>query len=623
MKAEVDLYKLFSRRATLLMGGKFALLGLIGARMYQLQVIEAERYATLSDDNRINLQLIPPPRGRFVDRYGEPLAFDKQNYRVSLVLEKGGSARAVLETLSSVMPLTDHEFGRIIREIERGRRFMPIIVRENLTWNEVAAIEVNAPDLPGVLIDVGRTRYYPYAETMAHVLGYVGAASEADQDGDALLRLPNFPVGKDGLEKRHERSLRGTAGMSQIEVNAFGRVIRELSRQEGLPGREVTLSLDLEVQKFAYQRFGEESGALVVLDVNTGEVIALASVPGFDPNAFAGGIKGELWRSLLNHPRTPLINKAIAGQYAPGSTFKMMVALAALESGLVTPSNGVVCTGTLAFGDTSFHCWKKEGHGAVAMEQAIMKSCDIFFYETARKIGVDRIAAMAKRFGLGRPVAIDLPGAKSGVIPSREWKQATYGQPWANGETLVAGIGQGYVLATPLQLAVMVARLANGGQAVTPRLTREIRGLEDGTITPPELEPMGISPAALEVVLRGMDDVVNTPGGTAYNTARIDEPGMAIAGKTGTSQVRRITAAERVTGVKKNEDLPWHMRDHALFVAFGPTDSPRYAIAVLVEHGGGGSRFAAPIARDVMRLVLERDPSRARPIVSKDSSDAA
>lgn len=340
-----------------------------------------------------------------------------------------------------MLPLTDHELARIVREIERGRRFMPIVVRENLAWDEVAAIEVNAPDLPGVLIDVGRTRYYPYAEAMAHVLGYVGAASEADQDGDALLRLPNFPVGKDGLERRHEHSLRGTAGLSQIEVNAFGRVIRELSREEGIPGREVTLSLDLEIQKFAYERFGEESGALVVMDVNTGEVIALVSVPGFDPNAFAGGIKSDLWRGLLNHPRTPLINKAIAGQYAPGSTFKGVVALAALEAG-ISPSSGVVCTGSLAFGDTAFHCWKKEGHGAVAMEQAIMKSCDIFFYETARKIGIDKIAEMAKRFGLGRPAAIELPGEKAGVIPSRDWKMATYHQPWANGETLVAESGK-------------------------------------------------------------------------------------------------------------------------------------------------------------------------------------
>ncbi|MFO0996445.1 MAG: penicillin-binding protein 2 [Alphaproteobacteria bacterium] len=622
MKAEADLYKSFSRRAALLMGGKLALFGVIGARMYQLQVIEAERYSTLSDDNRINLQLIPPPRGRFVDRYGEPLAFDRQNYRVSLVLEKAGSARAVLETLANVLPLTDHELARIVREIERGRRFMPIVVRENLAWDEVAAIEVNAPDLPGVLIDVGRTRYYPYAEAMAHVLGYVGAASEADQDGDALLRLPNFPVGKDGLERRHEHSLRGTAGLSQIEVNAFGRVIRELSREEGIPGREVTLSLDLEIQKFAYERFGEESGALVVMDVNTGEVIALVSVPGFDPNAFAGGIKSDLWRGLLNHPRTPLINKAIAGQYAPGSTFKGVVALAALEAG-ISPSSGVVCTGSLAFGDTAFHCWKKEGHGAVAMEQAIMKSCDIFFYETARKIGIDKIAEMAKRFGLGRPAAIELPGEKAGVIPSRDWKMATYHQPWANGETLVAGIGQGYVLATPLQLAVMASRLANGGKAVTPRLTREVRGLEDGTAALREFDSMGISPQALEIVHRGMEAVVNTPGGTAYNTARLDDPSMMIAGKTGTSQVRRISAAERVTGVKKNEELPWHMRDHAVFIAYGPVDSPRYAIAVLVEHGGGGSRAAAPIAKDVMRLVFQRDPSRARPIVSKDSGDAA
>ncbi|MCX7354395.1 MAG: penicillin-binding protein 2 [Alphaproteobacteria bacterium] len=622
MRGDADRYKTFTRRATILLGGQVVLMTVIAGRLYQLQVMDADRYATLADDNRINLQLLAPQRGRLVDRFGEPLAITRQNYRVMLVAEKAGKARASVEALSVVLQLSDTERARLLREIERSRRFMPLLVRENLSWEDVARVEVNAPDLPGVSIEVGRSRFYPYGPMLSHTLGYVGAASEADQDGDPLLTLPNFPVGKDGVEKKHDLALRGEAGALEVEVNAVGRVVRELSREDGEPGREVALAIDLEAQRFAYERLGEESGSVVVLDVKTGEVLVMTSKPGFDPNHFTEGIKGEQWRALMRDPKAPLINKSIAGTYAPGSTFKMMVALAALEAGTANPSNTVFCDGSYQFGDSTFHCWKKEGHGSLNMEGALRNSCDVYFYETARRVGVDRIAAMAKRFGLGQLTGIDLPGERRGLVPTQEWKRATFGAPWHQGESLIAGIGQGFLLATPLQLAVMSARIANGGFSVKPRLTRGIKGIDPDEVAPvPAVEPLGISTPSLELVFRGMDGVVNVPGGTAYG-ARIIEPQWAMAGKTGTSQVRRITQRERDTGVLKNEELPWNQRDHALFVCFAPVDAPRYACSVIVEHGGGGSRVAAPIARDVMRLVQERESVKPRTPVAGSSGDA-
>ncbi|MGE0095476.1 MAG: penicillin-binding transpeptidase domain-containing protein, partial [Alphaproteobacteria bacterium] len=382
MRGDADRYKTFTRRATILLGGQVALMAVIAGRLYQLQVMDADRYATLADDNRINLQLLAPQRGRLVDRFGEPLAITRQNYRVMLVAEKAGKARASVEALSVVLQLSDIERNRLLREIERSRRFMPLLVRENLSWEEVARVEVNAPELPGVSIEVGRSRYYPHGPMLSHTLGYVGAASEADQDGDPLLTLPNFPVGKDGIEKKHDLALRGEAGALEVEVNAVGRVVRELSREEGEPGREVALGIDLEAQRFAYERLGEESGSVVVLDIKTGEVLVMTSKPGFDPNQFTEGIKGEQWRALMRDPKAPLINKSIAGTYAPGSTFKMMVALAALEAGTANSSSSVFCDGSHQFGDGTFHCWKKEGHGSLNMEGAIRNSCDVYFYET-------------------------------------------------------------------------------------------------------------------------------------------------------------------------------------------------------------------------------------------------
>ena len=600
-------FKSFSRRVAFLGGGKVLLLSLLAGRMYQLQVIESDKYKTLADENRINLRLLPPPRGTIVDRYGRALAVNQENYRVTLVAEQVNDINTMLDTLSGIISLEDYERHRILREVRRRRGFVPVTVRENLDWRDVSRIEVNAPDLPGLSIEVGQSRQYPFAEDFAHVLGYVSAVSEKEVTGDPLLELPGFKVGKNGVERVFDLNLRGKAGNTQVEVNAVGRVIRELSRQEGQPGVDLRLTIDRDLQKLAADRLKEEkSASAVILDIHNGDVLALSSVPGFDPNEFVTGLSSKTWRRLINDPYAPLTNKAISGLYAPGSTFKMVVALAALEARIVAPDHRVFCRGHTQLGNARFHCWKRHGHGWQDMYDAHQNSCDVYFYDIAKRIGIDRIAAMATRFGLGTKTGIELPSEKGGVIPTRAWKKALIGTAWQQGETLISGIGQGFILTTPLQLAVMTARIANGGKAVLPRL---IRAAEvDGKEEEPVFKDLGISKRSLDVVREGMNRVTNVQQGTAYR-ARISEEGMEMSGKTGTAQVRRISKAERDTQVLKNHERPWRERDHALFVGYAPSDNPRYAVSVIVEHGGGGSKVAAPMARDLLLATQKRDPA--------------
>ncbi|MCH7795634.1 MAG: penicillin-binding protein 2 [Proteobacteria bacterium] len=613
--------KSFTRRTLLVGGGQAALFAVLAGRMYYLQVVESDRYAMLAEDNRINLRLLPPPRGRIVDRFGVPLAVNQQNYRVVLVREQARDVERTLDALARVVELSEYDYERILREAKRKRAFVPVNVRDYLSWEEVSRIEVNAPDLPGVNIEVGQTRNYPFGESMTHVLGYVSSVSEREQTGDPLLELPGFRIGKQGAEKQHDLQLRGSAGTSHLEVNALGRVIREVRREEGKPGRDLVLTLDAGLQTFVHDRLkGERSAAAVVLDALNGDVLALVSSPGYDPNIFNTELSRQTWNALVRDPLSPLTNKAIAGHYAPGSTFKMMVALAGLEAG-ISPDTTAYCPGFMRLGKGRFHCWKRGGHGRVNMYQGIQQSCDVFFYDLSRKVGIDRIAAMAKRFGLGAPVGIDLPGERGGAIPTRAWKRANFGEAWQGGETLVSAIGQGFVLTTPLQLAVMVARIANGGYAVRPRLTRPLapRGEEAEPSAVEEVETaeafpsLGIPEAHMRFIHTAMDLVTNSRRGTARR-ARIKEEGWEMAGKTGTSQVRRITMAERAAGITKNKDLPWRRRDHALFVAFAPVHSPRYACAVVVEHGGGGSKVAAPIVRDILTETQRRDPAVSPPV---------
>ena len=629
MPREKQRNSVLTRRAALLAGGQALLGAAIVGRMYQLQVLQKDRYAVLADENRINLRLLVPPRGRIYDRFGVPLADNRHNYRVVVIPEQTGDLDAALAAIGKLIDVAEADRNRVLREVRRKHSFVPLVVRSNLSWEEMARIEVAIPELPGVAIEQGVIRHYPYGPVAAHILGYVAAVSEQELTGDPLLELPDFRIGKSGIEKSQDRVLRGSAGTSQIEVNAYGRVVREIATSPGQPGQDLVLGIDMAMQNFITRRCAAEpSVSCVLLDAVTGDVLALVSSPGFDPTAFSTGLTPAMWQELSTDPRNPLTDKAIGGAYPPGSTFKPVVALAALESGSITPETAVSCPGYLELGDATFHCWKKGGHGTVRLRDAIKKSCDVYFYETARRTGIDRIAEMAKRIGFGAPLGLDIPGERGGLIPTRDWKLATTGSPWQQGETLIAGIGQGSVLATPLQLATMAARLVTG-RAVVPHLLRPGgRLVPGGDAGPPDFAQLGVSQRSLGLVLDGMAAVVNEQGGTAY-AARVNEAALAMGGKSGTSQVRRISQYERDHGLRKVSEIPWKERDHALFVAFAPIGAPRYVCSVVVEHGGetggGGSAVGAPICRDVLVEAQRRDPARkvpqAEPVAQTISPD--
>nr|WP_232477084.1 penicillin-binding protein 2 [Roseomonas sp. KE0001] len=598
----------------LLGAGQLGLLGFLGYRLQKLQLEEGERYATLAEENRISTRLLAPPRGRILDRAGRVVAANALNWRVLLTAEQAEDVGATLATLSRLLPLAEGEVARIERDIRRRRRFVPVVVQEFLSWEEMARIEANAPDLPGISVDVGTTRTYPLAEHLAHVVGYVAPPAEADMDGDPLLSLPGIRVGRAGIERHHERVLRGRAGTVQMEVNAVGRVIRELDRREGVAGREVRISVDAGLQKAVRDRI-EEGTSVVVMDARNGEVLAMASQPGFDPNLFSSGISAAQWREWTRSRATPLINKTTNGLYAPGSTFKMVVGLAALEARVVTPTDRLTCPGHYDLGDSRFHCWNRRGHGALDLRGALKQSCDVYFYEVARRLGIDRIAAMAKRLGLGVELEIELPGTRPGFVPTREWR-TRQGKPWNLGDTVVHGIGQGFYQLTPLSLATMAARLASG-RAVQPHLTQAIGGRPVMGARAEDWPSLGLAERDLKLVREAMWAVVNEAGGTA-RVAQLP-PGLgALAGKTGTTQVRRVSREQRERGFRV-ESQPREWRPHALFVAFAPYDDPRYAISVVVEHGTSGSGAAAPLAREVMVEVM----TRLRPPAAPQAGGAA
>ena len=598
-------YATFTRRTLMLTGGMTAVLATLAGRLYQLQILEGEEFKTRAEDNRVNERLLAPLRGRILDRFGVELATNRRDYRILLIPEQANEGvAAAIDTLARIIPLGDHQREKILRDVKQNKSFVPITVADNLSWDDFARVNLQLPYLPGIQPDVGETRDYPFGSDMSHVLGYVASVSPEDQkrDEDPLLNLPGFRIGKRGIEKKYDDRIRGTAGSDRVEVNAYGRVIRELSRDPGIPGADVYLTIDRDVQEFMAKSLGDESAAAAVMDVETGDVIALTSTPGFDPNLFNLGITTDEWQALTTNDHNPLLNKAIAGVYPPGSTFKPAVAMTGVEAGIATPDFSVVCTGTLTLGNHDFHCWKRGGHGRMDLQSAIQQSCDVFFYELAKRLGIDRLEEGVRKLGLGQPTGIELPGERAGMIPSRAWKLATFGVPWQQGETLNTGIGQGYVLVTPLQLCTMAARIASG-KTVLPRITRVVG--HDLQQRPP-IAPLPFSDEAIAAVRAGMDAVCNSPGGTAH-TWRIDEPGFEMAGKTGTAQVRRITREERATGVKKDGSLPWNLRDHGLFIAFAPVDKPRYAIAVIVEHGALGHP-QVQMARDILLFAQKRDP---------------
>lgn len=591
-------------RRSLFMGGAMAAtMAVLGGRMRYLGVEQADQFQLLAEENRINLHLIPPARGLILDRNGKLIAGNEQNYRVVITKEGAGDVQLVLNRLSHLIPMTASDMARILRDVERNASFVPIPVAERLSWDEFSRVAVNAPALPGVTPEVGLSRAYPRDTDFAHVVGYVGPVSEKDLEGlenpDPLLRIPKFQIGKIGVEKWLEDRLRGAAGNKKVEVNHVGRVMRELERTEGLAGADLRLTIDAEVQNFIQARLGEESASCVVMDVTNGDIIAAVSSPSFDPNLFVRGISSRDYAILTENDHRPLANKVVQGVYPPGSTFKMITALAAFEDGQISTRTTVHCPGYLESGGRRFHCWKRGGHGRVDVISALSESCDVFFYDVAQRVGIDKIAEMGRRLGLGQRHDLPMSAIAAGNMPDKAWKQQRHGQEWRIGDTINAAIGQGYVLASPLQLCVMTARLASG-LAVSPRLLREVDGQ---AVDHPAPEPLGLEASALTVIREGMSQVLNDDNGTSFS-ARVINASLLLAGKSGTAQVRNISAAERETGVVGNEDLPWEQRDHALFVAYGPVEAPRYACAVVVEHGGGGSSVAAPIARDALLRTL-------------------
>ena len=612
-----------TRRTVLFGGGVSLLFAGVAGRLYQLQILENDKYEQLAQENQFNTRIMTPLRGEIVDRFGEKLASNRKNFRLLFIPEQTRDIDAALDDIEKMIGIGDAKRARILREIRRRGKFTPVELKDNLSWEDFSKVNFQLPHLPGVLPDVGETRNYPYGESAAFVLGYVGAVTDNDlsapenETDRTLLRQPGFKVGRDGLERSYDKELRGKAGEVDIKVNAHGRVIETFEDRATPPvqGATMVLTIDADLQRKASEILAEStdgetptSGAAVVLDIKTGDVLVLASTPAFDPNAFNVGIDPDYWRALNASEYKPLLNKPLSGVYPPGSTFKMISAIAAQIQGR-SPAQRVGCRGKVWYGNRYFHCWKRGGHGSVDMKNSLKKSCDVFYYDVAKTMDIDLLAEVARKMGLGQSYELGIPGQKRGVIPDREWKRTYFAgnpenQTWFPGETLSVIIGQGYVTSTPLQLAVMAARIASG-RAVKPRIVR-MRG--DLIVPEPVAPKIDIDESYLDVVRAGMDAVTNEAGGTAWRS-RLEKPEWRMAGKTGTSQVYRITAEDRARGLKKGEDLPWHRRDHALFTCFAPFDDPRYACAVLVEHGIGGSRTAGPKARDIMNAVMAKDPS--------------
>jgi penicillin-binding protein 2 len=597
-------------RRMFLMGG-FAGLGLaaLGARLAHLQIIEAQRYEKMSASNQFNFRLVPPPRGLIVDRNGAILASNRPNFRLLVARDENVDTASTLKILANFVPLDDVRQARLVKDIQQTPKRVPVSVAEDMTWEEFSAINIRAPELPGVTADMGEVRVYPYGGAFAHVIGYVAKVNREDlsstgPNSDPILLHPGFRIGRQGVEKAFDLDLRGKPGARKVEVDANG---REVSRDEAgdiaaISGKTIQLSLDVDIQNRALEIFGDESGAAVMLDCRTGDVLCMSSAPSFDANRFVRGMTGAEYRALANYERRPLLDKAITGTYPPGSTFKTMTAMAALDAG-VDPEVRIGCSGGMYFGNRYFHCHKRGGHGMQNMRDALKNSCDVYFYSVAARIGPDRIANAAHAFGFGQIFDIGIPGQKKGIVPSTEWvkKNRPRDPKWHPGESLSYGIGQGMLTVNALQLAVMAARLANGKKALNPRLIKAIGGKElpSGAAVP----DLPFAPEHIQYVREGMAAVTEA-GGTGYRASQLGLGDILMAGKTGTAQVRSYAKG----GPRGGASMPWRYRDHGLFVCFAPIDSPRYAMSVIVQHGLGGSINAAPKAREIMRVALLKDP---------------
>lgn len=595
MLRDIRKNKIFSRRALLLGAGQSALASALVLRLGYLQLWKHGEYSIQSDSNRIKPVINPAPRGTVFDRHGFALTKNESNFRLLLYLERKRNPGEIVDKLARILDLSEDGKNIFLDKIKNARRKHIISLIDNLGWDDLSRIETNSYLLPGVSIESGIIRRYSYPYETAHFLGYVSLPSEKeiDENEQDLFMHPDFRVGKFGLEKTFDEVLRGKYGVKYVEVNVHEIPLRTLSVKPAVEGSRLNLTIDFGLQKFVTERIKDDVASVVTMDVKTGEVLACASSPAFDPNRFVEGVSREYWKELNDDPRKPLNNKPLSALYPPGSTFKLMVALAALENGF-NPATRVYCNGVYHLGRHPFHCWKEGGHGTLDLMGGIMNSCNVYFFTVANQIGYEKFTEMARRFGYGEKMDISLYGSKSGLVPSDEWKRKTFNQPWVGGDTLNTAIGQGMVLATPLQMAVITSRIANGGVPIKPYLVRnhniyhQFDQLKD--------EPLIKKLSHLKFVQEGMNRVVNEPGGTAYGK-RIAAKGFEMAGKTGTSQV--ISKREREMSKSEAEANA----NHAIFVGFAPVHDPKYAVSVVVEHGKSGSMSAAPIAKDVMMEI--------------------
>lgn len=580
----------FLSRALLLGGFQILLVLILLGRMVYLQIIEESYYRLLADGNRIVTRPLVPLRGRIYDKNETLLVENETNFKLLFLAEKKKDIEAALASLEDVISLSLEEKEEILKKAQKRRGLESIVIKDNLTWDDVSAIELHAMDLPGMSIEVGSKRKYPLVLEGAHLLGYVSSPSEKEEEKDSSLGIPGLKIGKVGLEKYLDRRLRGTPGYSASEVNARRKIVRELNQMESIPGEDIRLTIDERLQRYAYEVLSEhESASAVVLDIQTGNILALVSFPSFDPNLFSSGISQNDWKDLQNNPYVPLTNKAISGLYPPGSTIKIFVALAALELGIIDKNTTVHCPGYYYVGDHPFHCHRKAGHGNVNVSNAIFESCDVFFYTIAKRVGIDRLSAYLKKVGLGEGGLEGFPHSKSGLIPTKEWKQEKKKEKWTPSDTILTAIGQGYITSSPLELAIAMARIAGGGKKVAPQL-------EQGNA--PTFPDLGFNPDHIDLIKEAMAYTVNSPYGTAYR-GRILVEGKEMGGKTATSQVRRITLSQRKMGQTKTTNLPWKYREHGIFIGYAPLENPRYAITVLIEHVGGARR-AVFAARDIL-----------------------
>ena len=604
--------KLLSRRTFLLGLGKGVLFSTIFFRLAYLQLFKSDQYKVLAEKNRISLRLITPLRGNILDRNDNVLALNKNSYNVLIEGNKSRSEiEETIEKISRIIYLNDTDINKIYNTFSTKKKSdLPIVIKKNLKWNELSSLNVNLINLPNVFIEKGIRREYPFENIAAHVIGYMADPKKSDIKANPILQMMKTDIGRSGIEQSYEKELRGFPGTKHLEVNAFGREIREMSKEESVSGNDIKLTIDIKLQKYASSLLKDKIGSIVVIDVNNGEILAIESSPNFDPNLFTKSISQEEWNELINNPMSPLVNKSISGEYSPGSTFKLIVLYSALINKVIKPNSTITCSSKINFGDRNFYCWchkKKTGCWAtrsntrkVGPELAIAQSCDGFFYELSKKVGIENIVETARNFGLGSKSGLNLKGEKVGLVPNKSWKKKIYKRSWKIGETMITGVGQGYLTTTPIQLAVMTAIFANNGKKIFPTIFKGIEKTNtysDEIFTTQTLNQSSF----FSLIKTGMFSAVNKPFGTAYSS-KINKP--IFAGKTGTVQVRTISENERELGIIPNKDLPIEKRDHALFIGFAPYKNPKIAVSVVVEHGGSGSKVAAPIAQKIFKKAL-------------------